>query len=166
MRFDDVPEGPQLRLQLLRLDPEERKWLPTRLTVPVTTNLPVRMALGPMLDVPASDYVYLLVDNVVRVYSMGSAVQVSPSTLPPSPSPSPSYLITRRDIYFMGSAVQVAWFKPVDGLSPTLTLTLTLIWQVAWFRPVDGLSPVLDSLALSGDGRHVVVASSIKAGFA
>ena len=29
-----------------------------------------------MMDVPFSDYAFLLVDNVVRVFSIGSAVQV------------------------------------------------------------------------------------------
>ena len=32
-------------------------------------------------------------------------------------------------------------------------------------RPVDGHTPQLDSIALSGDGRHLAVASSAKAGF-
>ena len=32
--------------------------------------------MGPLMDVPCSDYVFVLVDNVVRIFSLGSSTQV------------------------------------------------------------------------------------------
>ena len=33
--------------------------------------------MGPLMDVPCSDYVFVLVDNVVRIFSLGSSTQVA-----------------------------------------------------------------------------------------
>ena len=76
MRFDDVPEGPQLRLQTMPLAPGMRKWHPLKMIVPTTTRLPTQLAIGPHMDVPASEYAFVLADNVVRIFSMGSGCQV------------------------------------------------------------------------------------------
>ena len=72
--YADVPEGPQLRLMLLELI--NLTWRPVKITLPRQTDLAPLMALGPLLDVPAADYAFLLVDNAVRVYSLGSSTQV------------------------------------------------------------------------------------------
>ena len=33
--------------------------------------------MGPLMDVPCSDYVFVLVDNVIRIFSLGSSTQVA-----------------------------------------------------------------------------------------
>ena len=73
--FADVPEGPQVRLQLLELSTLD--WLPMKATFPMVSQLAPLMAMGPLMDVPASDYIFILVDNAVRVLSLGSGTQVA-----------------------------------------------------------------------------------------
>ena len=82
IRFPDVPEGPQMRLQLLSLAKDgrgqpARKWLPMKAIIPYTReDLPARLCVGPHMDVPASDYAFVLLDNAVRIFSLGSGAQV------------------------------------------------------------------------------------------
>jgi len=66
----EAGEGPQLRLQVLNL--ETLEWAKGSALLPAATLLRPRLAWGPMLDVPLSDYIYVLADNVVRIYSLGS----------------------------------------------------------------------------------------------
>ena len=86
VRFgEDVPVAQRLRLQLLDIMPGEsaqglalgHKWHPMKIHIPCAApQLPIRLCVGPPLDVPASDYAFVLVDNAVRIYSLGSGVQV------------------------------------------------------------------------------------------
>ena len=70
-----MPDGPQLRLQLLSLSSLE--WLPTKTMLPMQSQMAPLLAMGPLLDVPCSDYVFVLVDNVIRIFSLGSSTQVA-----------------------------------------------------------------------------------------
>ena len=53
-------------------------WLPLRIIVPGPRheNLPIRMSLGAYIDTLGADYAFVLVDNAVRIYSLGSGLQV------------------------------------------------------------------------------------------
>ena len=75
--FSSAGEGPLLRLQLLDLRHESSQtWLPTTVTVPVTSRRRPRLAIGPLFEYTGTDYVYLLVDNLVRILSLGSGEEV------------------------------------------------------------------------------------------
>ena len=75
--FPDAGEGPLLRLQLLGLHRGSNEaWLPTKITIPMTSRRRPRIAIGPLFDATGTDYVYVLVDNCVRVLSLGSGEQV------------------------------------------------------------------------------------------
>ncbi len=114
-RFNDVPEGPQLRLNVLTIEPKSRGWLPLKITLPIATSTTPVLAIGPFFDVPQSDYAYLLVDNVLRIYSLGSGL---------------------------------------------------LVWHNSSLHaPIGDELPVLDSLAVSPNGRHVAVGSAERQGF-
>ena len=79
LRFDDAPDGPQLRLLTMALAPAggvPRRWGPLRVVLPIRSVQPTQLAVGPHLDVPASDYAFVLADNVVRIISLGSGCQV------------------------------------------------------------------------------------------
>ena len=54
----------------------QRKWQPLKMVFPVQTELPTQLVIGPHMDVLASEYAYVLADNVVRIFSLGSGVQV------------------------------------------------------------------------------------------
>ena len=73
--YPPPPLGPQVRLQLLELSTLD--WLPMKATFPMVSQLAPLMAMGPLMDVPASDYIFILVDNAVRVLSLGSGTQVA-----------------------------------------------------------------------------------------
>lgn len=78
LRFDDVPEGAQLRLQTMPIGSDEpRKWRPLKMTFPINdSSMPTRLVVGPYLDVPSSEYAFVLADNIVRMCSLGSGVVV------------------------------------------------------------------------------------------
>jgi hypothetical protein len=69
-------EGPQLRLQLLNLSTVE--WSAGSALIPVSADLaiPPQLKWGPCLDLPRSDYLFVLVENVVRIFSLGSLTMV------------------------------------------------------------------------------------------
>ena len=68
-----MPDGPQLRLKVLQLDKVGKPgnpWAPCDIRIPVTfeaAQQPMKVAIGPMLDVTASDYAFVLVDGSVKV---------------------------------------------------------------------------------------------------
>uniref|UniRef100_A0A7S2HCA5 Uncharacterized protein n=1 Tax=Haptolina brevifila TaxID=156173 RepID=A0A7S2HCA5_9EUKA len=76
--FRKLPEGPKARLQTLRLRPDQRGWLPVKIFFPTKANrqLPTKLIISGHLDLPATDYAFVLIDNVVRIFSLGSGVQV------------------------------------------------------------------------------------------
>ena len=79
IRFgDEVPVEQRLRLQLIALDMAGAyKWRPLSVYVPQHhPSLPVQLSIGPFMDATACDYAYILVDNAVRIYSLGTGVQV------------------------------------------------------------------------------------------
>lgn len=69
-------EGPQLRLQLLNLSTV--KWSAGSALIPVSADLasPPQLKWGPCLDLPLSDYLFVLAENVIRIFSLGSFTMV------------------------------------------------------------------------------------------
>jgi hypothetical protein len=99
--FDNLPEGPHMRIQQLSVTKGQREFLKLKVTIPLgdqggwdaQTRLllkqqgkqaerPVKMVVSSYLDLPGTDYVFLLLDNAVRIYSLGSGVQVRPPIRP------------------------------------------------------------------------------------
>lgn len=69
---------PHVRLQILRLRPADRGWMPMKIHFPTKAqpHLMTKLVIGAYLDLPATDYAYVLIDNLVRIFSLGSGVQV------------------------------------------------------------------------------------------
>jgi len=77
VKFTNLHE-PQMRIQLLRLRSHEWGWLPLKIGFATTdrSRQPALLAIGPYMDSQATDHVYVLIDHVVRIFSLGSGVQV------------------------------------------------------------------------------------------
>jgi hypothetical protein len=77
VKFTNLHES-QMRIQLLRLRSHARGWLPLKIGFTTTdrSSQPALLAIGPYMDLQASDYVYVLIDHIVRIFSLGSGVQV------------------------------------------------------------------------------------------
>ena len=117
MRFDDVPEGSQLRLQTMPLANKEevqRRWNPLRALFPVTTDLPTQLCVGPHMDVPASDYVFVLADNVVRIFSLGSGTAVR-TIAPLSPEDAITSPLNSLAVSGNGKALAVGSSEKIAG---------------------------------------------------
>jgi len=69
-------EGPQLRLQVLNLTTTQ--WAPGSALIPASASIMSSPLIrwGPCLDLPLADYLYVLVENVVRIFSLGSLTMV------------------------------------------------------------------------------------------
>ena len=78
VRYANLPEGSLMRLQLLRLDAAEPTWhsLKVAMPAPQQPSLPVQLAIGPYIDALGTDYAFVLVDNAIRIFSLGSSLQV------------------------------------------------------------------------------------------
>ena len=48
---------------------------PAQISFAMVSQLAPSLALGPMMDVTGTDYAFVLADNVVRIFSLGSSMQ-------------------------------------------------------------------------------------------